>query len=326
MKKPEIMNNLSLAANRAGLKLKKYSPEILMVVGVVGTVTSAVMACRATLKVDDILSETQEGVEKIHNARALDGKPHPNKPDVIVNYTAEDEKHDLAITYVQTGLKLAKLYAPSVILGTLSITSIVTSHNIMRKRNAGLAAAYMTLDKSYKEYRKRVADRFGEEVEKEIRYNIKAKEITEEVVDPETGEMKTETKTVKVIDGKPGELSPYACVFDELNVNYNKDSDLNLNFLRIQQSVLSDRLHAKGHLFLNEVYDALGFPRTKAGAVVGWVYDKDHPNGDNFVDFGLWDENREKIHDFICGDERAVWLDFNVDGPILELIASHQNV
>lgn len=308
MKKTELTATLSRTVNKVGLQIKKRSPEILIVAGVVGTVTSAVMACKATLKVDEIMRESNDTIEK------------------VIEYTADDAKSDLTKVYIQTGLKLAHLYAPSVILGALSITCFITSHNIMRKRCANLAAAYGTLDTAFKKYRERVAERFGEEVEKEIRYNIKAKEIEKTIVDPETGEEKTVKETVKVMDGDPSSVSPYAVEFSESNPNYCKDPNMSFAFLRAQQQYFNDLLQAKGHVFLNEVYDALGLPRTKAGAVVGWVFDSDAPVGDNYIDFGMYTADKEKVRDFVNGVEPTILLDFNVDGVILDLIASHQAI
>ena len=320
MKKTELTATLSRTVNKVGLHLKKRSPEILIVAGVVGTVASAVMACKATLKVEEIMAESNETIEKVHDARNLDGQPSAKDPDKIIEYSADDERIDLTKVYIQTGLKLAKLYAPSVILGALSITSIIASHNIMRKRCADLAVAYGTLDQAFKAYRKRVADRFGEEVEKEIRYNIKAKEIEKTITDPETGEEKT------VMDGDPHKASPYAVEFNETNPNYCRDPEMSFAFLRAQQQYLNDLLRTKGHVFLNEVYDALGLPRTKAGAIVGWVYDSDTPVGDNYISFEMCEANKEKVRNFINGVEPTILLDFNVDGIILDLIATHQAI
>lgn len=325
MKKAELTATLSRTMNKAGLKLKKHSPEILIVAGVLGTVASAVMACKATLKVEDIMAESNETIKKIHDARNLDGQPSAANPDTVIEYSANDEKSDLTKVYIHTGLKLARLYAPSVILGTLSIASIITSHNIMRKRCADLAMAYGTLDQAFKTYRKRVAERFGEDIEKEIRYNIKAKEIEKTVIGPD-GKETTVTEIVKAMDGDPRKASPYAMEFDESNPNYGNDPQMSFAFLRAQQQYFNDLLRAKGHVFLNEVYDALGLPRTKPGALVGWVYDSDAPVGDNYIDFNMGSVNKEKVRDFINGVEPAILLDFNVDGVILDLIETHQAI
>ena len=311
MKNAQLLNKLNLTFKRTGLQIKKHSPEILAVVGVVGTVTSAVMACKATTKVSTIMAEHNDTVETINDTieRVEKGED--------IDYTVEDGKNDLRIVHVQTGLKLVKLYAPSVILGTLSIGAMLTSNNILRKRNVALAAAYTTIDKSFKEYRGRVVERFGKELDQELRYNIKAKEV-EEIVVNEDGSETVVKKTVNVAD--PNTYSDYARFFDDGCAGWDKDPEYNFVFLKHQQAHANDLLQSRGHLFLNEVYDMLGIPRTKAGACVGWVYDEKHPVGDNYVDFGILDGTKQANRDFVNGYERTILLDFNVDGSILDLI------
>jgi hypothetical protein len=308
MNKTEIMNNMTRTFNRVGFKVKKYSPEILMVAGVVGTVTSAVMACKATTKLSDILDESKETIDQIHYATE-------NPEELPEEYTPEDGKKDLAITYVQTGVKLVKLYAPAVILGSLSITAMVSSNNILRKRNIALAAAYTAVDKSFKDYRGRVVERFGKELDKELRYNVKAKEFEEKVVDEKTGKEKIEKKTVEIMN--PDVYSDYAKFFDEGCSGFTKDPEHNLWFLKRQQEYANEKLKRNGYLFLNDVYDMLGIDRTAAGQQVGWIYDEKNPIGDNYVDFGIYDGNRERNRAFVNGYEKVILLDFNVDGYIL---------
>ena len=290
-------------------KVEKHSPEILMGVGVVGVVTGTVMACRATLKLNDILEEAQETRDKIKEVAS-----NPNYED---KYTEEDAKKDLAVNYIQTGVKVAKLYAPAVAVGVAGVGCVLASHDIMKKRNVALSAAYLTVDKSFKEYKQRVVDRFGEEVEKEIRYGIKAEEIVETVTDEEGNET-TVTETVKTMN--PTLYSDYARFFDEASPCWQNDPEYNLMFLRAQQQYANDLLRAKGRLFLNDVYDMLGIEKTKAGQVVGWVYDRENPNGDNFVDFGIYDMSKERVRAFVNGYETNILLDFNVDGNIWDLM------
>lgn len=304
------MSKLTRTLNRVGLKLKKHSPEILVVTGVVGTVASAVMACKATTKIDEVLAETKDNIDKT--------KDYVEKNGFSEKYTEEDYKKDLTIFYTKGGLELVKLYAPSVALGALSITAILSGHNVLRKRNVALAAAYATVEKGFKEYRGRVVERFGEELDRELKYNIKAKEVEETTVDEKTGEEKVTKKTVNVAD--PNNYSTYARFFDDGCTGWTKDPEYNLMFLKNQQRYANDLLKSRGHLFLNEVYDMLGIPRTKAGQVVGWIYDEEYPNGDNFVDFGIYDLYNEKARDFVNGYERSILLDFNVDGDIMNLI------
>lgn len=310
MKKFKLPASATRTINRAALKIKKHSPEILVVSGIVGAVTSTVMACKATTKIDEVITESKEHVDMT--------KKYVEDNGFTEKYTETDYKKDLTIMYTQRGLKLAKLYAPAVILGTVSITAILAGHNILRKRNVALAAAYATIDKGFKEYRGRVIERFGEELDKELKYNIKAKEIDEIKINEKTGKEEVVKKAVNVAD--PNTYSDYARLFDDGCLGWTKDPEYNLMFLKDQQRYANDRLKTKGCLFLNEVYDMLGIPRTKAGAVVGWIFDEKHPNGDNFVDFGIYDMNNAKTRDFVNGYERTILLDFNVDGVIYDKI------
>ncbi len=300
--KTEIMKSVNGVASKTVMKLKKHSPEILVVAGIAGTVVSAVLACKATTKVAEILDETKGTLDTIHEGMetgAINGQ----------EYTTEDGKKDTVVVYAQTGMKLAKLYGPAIILGTLSITSILASNNILHKRNVALGAAYAAIDKSFKEYRGRVIERFGEQVDTELKYGIKAKKFEEIEVDPETGKEKKVKKTVMVAD--PNLQSDYAVYFDSKSRNYETNPDYNRMFLKAQQAFANDKLQTRGHLFLNEVLDDLDLPRTPAGQIVGWT--KDGPDG--YVNFRIVEVERETEDG---RHEPALLLDFNVEGNIWE--------
>ena len=302
MKKLEIVNSLTRSFHKASFGLKKHSPEILVVTGVVGVVASAIMACKATTKVNPILDETKECLDIVHEKAA-------EQP--------EESKKELAAVYMQTGYKFVKLYGPSVVLGAASLGCIIASNDILRKRNAALAVAYAAIDKGFKDYRNRVIDRFGKEVDKELRYNIKKEEIEEVVVD-EKGKEKKIKKTVNVVN--PAGLDKFSRIFDEYNPNWVKSAEYNFMFLRQRQQWANDLLTARGYLFLNEVYDMLGFDQCTEGQVVGWLYDEKDETLDNYVDFGMLDMRKERTRDFIQGSERSVILDFNHMGYILDKV------
>ena len=311
--KTELISKVSRSLHKAGFKFKKHSPEILAVTGVIGIVTSAVMACKATTKVNDIVDEAKETIDKIHESvgkglHTSDGE----------EYTEEIAKKDLTITYVQTGLKFVKLYGPSVALGIASIGCMLGSNHILRKRNIALAAALTNVATSFKEYRGRLVDRFGKDLDRELRFGIKAKEVEETVTD-EDGKETTVKKTVEVVD--PNTVhSMYSIVFCEGNTGWTRNAELNKVFLIQQQNWANDKLKMNGILTLNEVYDMVGAPRTAYGQIAGWVYTDDSSIGDNFVDFGLFDVNNEKACDFINGREKSIILDFNCIGNILDYI------
>lgn len=309
MNKTELFNKVSRKVHKVGFKIKNHSPEILAAVGTVGVVATVVTACKATTQVNEILEEakaTIDGIHEVAEKHAEDGK-----------YEQEDIKKALTVTYVRTGAQLAKLYGPSIALGAASVGCLLGSNYILRKRNIALAAAYTTIDKTFKEYRGRVVERFGKELDHELRYNIKPVEVEETVIN-EDGTEQVITKTVNT--AHVDTTSDYARFFDEYCNGWSKNPEMNLTFLRQQQAYANDLLKCRGHVFLNEVYDMLGIKRTAAGQEVGWIYDEKNPNGDNYIDFGIYDLYDEQKRLFVNGHERSILLDFNVDGVIKHLI------
>lgn len=279
--------------------LKKHSPEILIGVGIVGVVASTVLSCRATIKANDVLHDAKEELDNIKN----------NTKD---EETAKKERRSV---YVKTSGKLAKLYSKPVAIGVASITAIIASNGVSRKRYGAMAAAYATVDSGFKAYRKNVVDRFGEEVDRQLKLGLTPTDIKEKVTD-ENGKEKTVKKSIEVTNKDPNELKEYVRFFDESNPYWQKDAELNKMFLRAQMSFFNDKLKVEKRVFLNDVLKALGFPTTKAGQIVGWVYDPENPDIDNYIDFGINDIYRPAVRDFINGYERSIMLDFNVDGNI----------
>lgn len=318
--KPVFVANMTRTLNRVGLHIRKHSPEILLVTGIVTGVATLVAACRATTKLESVLNETKNNVEQVHEC-AEAGVIHVKDGDEIraVEYTEEDSQKDLTIVYSKGAWNVAKLYAPAIGLGAISLTCILASHGIIHKRNTALAAAYTAVDSSFKDYRKNVIDRFGETMDRELKYNIKTKEVEETVVQ-EDGTETVVKKAIEVTEKDPYAQSEYARCFCEGCTGWTKDPEANLTFLRLQEKWANQRLQEVGHLFLNEVYDMLGLPRSSAGQSVGWIYDKNKTTGDGYVDFGIYNIHIPANREFVNGWERSIWLDFNVDGPIYHLI------
>lgn len=330
MNKTDIMNNITRGLHSVGFKLKAHSPEILVVGGVIGVVASTVMACKATTKINPVIENAKATAAAI-NAAAEKGEAECNIEEGIVElapYTHEDAKKDLAVTYARSGLELAKIYAPSVILGVASISCILAGHNILHKRNAALTAAYAAVDRGFKEYRGRVVERFGEELDRELRYNIKAQEV-ERTVTNEDGTESTVTETVKTIDTRgSNNYSEFARCFDDGNRGWQKDPHATKFFLLQQQNYANEKLQSKGYLSLNEVYEMLDIPVCEYGATIGWVYDPKGkiPSVSNFVDFGIFDSNKKQCVDFVNGTEHSIWLDFNVDGNLYALMEERDGI
>ena len=306
--KQEIINKATRLLSSTQYQIKKHSPEILMVAGITGTIVGTVLACKATTKVSEIMEEKNKLVEDVHTCLN----------DKEIEYTEEDSKKDLTIIYAQTGVKLFKLYSPAIGVMILSFASIIAGHKVLKKRNVAIAAAYAAIDKGFKQYRKNVIEEFGESVDQQMRFGLKSKEVKKKDKD---GKTVKETEYYIDPDSNPlDNISEYARFFDATSNNFEKDPEYNMMFLRRQQDYANEMLKSRGHLFLNEVYDLLDIPRSRAGQVVGWVYDKDgNTKGDNYVDFGLY-RNDQGTRRFINGLEYNILLDFNVDGVIYDMI------
>lgn len=296
-----IKNVVTSKVGRQILLGRKNSPTILFAGGLVGVVGSTVLACKATLKLEDVLDKA----ERDHNtADSIKNNPA---------YTGEDRKSDHLKLKIRTAGEIVRLYAPAVGVGVVSVAALTGSHVTLSRRNAAVMAAYSALDKGFNEYRSRVREEFGDDKDQELRHGSEVRTVIE---DTEKG---TKTSQVTTVGG--GQPSIYAKFFDDGSTSWSRDPEYNRVFLHAQQSYANNLLHARGHLFLNEVYDNLGLPRSPAGAVVGWIVSKE---GDNFVDFGIFNDDGgvrgERIRAFVNGYEGSILLDFNVDGVIWDKI------
>ena len=299
-----ILKTITSTATKIGFAAKQNSPAILVVTGVIGVVAGTVMACKATMKVEEIMDE--------HKALADDIQTTLDEND---GYSVEDAKKDKKILKVRTAFKFVKLYAPAVIIILLSLFSILASNRILTKRYAALTTAYTVLNNDFKDYRARTVERFGEEVDQQLRYNLKPDKITEETTD-EAGKTKKVKKDISVADKNVESI--YAKFYTRSNKTWHADPNMRDMFFRGQQNFANDKLRANGHITLNEVYDLLGFQHTKAGFVVGWRYDPLHPDGDNYIDFKI----KETYVPNEEGDlEFCYLIDFNVDGVIYDKFA-----
>lgn len=290
-----IPARITRAAGRAALRYDKNQPKILFVTGVVGVVGATVLACRATLKVEDVLIEHQKVMIDIKTVQ------HEQ-------YSEQDRQHDKSVLYVQTVVKLTKLYGPSIIIGSVSIAALTKSHNLLQNRNAALSAAYAGLEATFGNYRDRVRKELGDEQEEEIYRDVQVKRTM------------VEGKRVKNKFGGGGG-SPYVELFSaDTSHNFHVGShEANIMTLRQRENYLNDRLRMRGHLFLNEALEEIGLEHTEAGAVVGWLYKPDDPNhdGQSFVSLCCWgDSARDSINPLAMNNEGGIFIDFNVDGEI----------
>lgn len=286
---------------RAKLIVTKYLPEISLALGISGGITSTILACKATLESQKVVSEVKD----------LKSFVVTMKEENSETYTEERYKRDLMAIQMQGAYRIFKLFAPSIGLGTLSIFALVSGHRILTGRNVALLGAYKVLDEGYQKYRERVIDKYGPEDDTYFRFGLEKKEEPKRKKKSKTEETEITVPPCEVI----GNESIYARFFDNSSQQWKRDDNYNLVFLKSQQKFANDQLQTEGHIFLNEVYDALGIPRTKEGSIVGWVLDG---NGDGVVDFGIF--NPVNNLDAVNGYREWFLLDFNVDGIIWDLI------
>lgn len=298
----DIFDSVKSLFYKAVFQFKKHSPEILTGVGIAGVVTGTVLACVATTKLEKTLEPHKKELDDIH-----ENKEHLSE---------QEYRRDLARAYGKTAWSMVKLYGPSVAVEATSIGCLLGSHKIMRNRNAALASAYTTLSSAFDAYKKRVANKLGDEAEKEIRYDIQEKEIEEEYTD-EKGKKKTRKKVVKMIDEAEGQ-SPYARFYDQGQSGWSRDASANLLYLRNTQAYFNDRLRLRGYVFLNEVYEYLNYPPIQEGQYLGWYYDPEDESLHNCIDFGIYDIHDVQKRNFVNGVENVVLLDFNIDGNIVD--------
>lgn len=309
MKKTELATKAGQILVKTKLGIKKHSPEILVAAGIGTGIVATIVACKQTIKANDIVAEARKSLQNIEDVKELAANNE-------VEYTEENEQEDRKTIGMQVAVGMVKTYALPVGLGVLSITCILAGHHILKKRNVALAAAYSALSTDFMNYRKRVVDKYGKDVDFMLKNGLEKQIIANRVVDPETGKVKETKEEVLTYEGD--KLSQYARVFDEVgSTQWTPSADHNRAFLLMEQNYFNERIRTRGYIFLNEVYERLGFRPTKAGSVVGWVYQNADYEG---IDFGIFTAHTQKAAEFLEGTEPSIILDFNVQGDILSLV------
>ena len=295
-----IGNGLKKTAKVVGTTLKAHSPEILMAVGVAGTIAGTVVACKATMKLDDILEETQDNVAQIKEEKA----EQPEK----------DTKKELVVAYAKGGVDILKLYSPSLMILSTAVASMLTANNILRKRNFALMAAYTALDTSFKDYRGRVAKKYGDAIDEEIRLGLEKRKISEEITD-ENGKTKKVKKDVMVATAEDSTLIEFS---EDTSTQWDSVMDYNRNVVMARQAYLNDLLEANGFVFMSDVKQLFDLPVDSSDYQIGWLYIPSNEEGDNIIDL-RW---RESLKEYVNanGDVKykpVIYMDPNYDGLIV---------
>ena len=316
-----VSNILTTATNklgRTGLRIQKYSPEILLVSGIAMTITGVVKACMDThAHCDDILNEYKENISRADDTlKLVEENKKAENPVPMQEYTVVDMKKDKRKFKLATGIKFVKTYALDAALIVGGIVCMTGSYKVVKGRFKGAAALAASTGAELYTIKKRIIDQLGYEEGQRVIYGAQVidADVTEKT---ESGEEVIVTKPLNVIsDEKAEEMSQYAVWFDEHAGGWAESPTHNLAFLRMTQDHFTDILNARGHVFLNEVFDRLGLPRTNMGAVCGWVKGM----GDDMVDFGIYNAHRKDAAEFLAGYSNVVLLDFNCDGVIWDKI------
>ena len=297
-----VTQNMASTFARTVVKTKYNSPHIFFGLGVAGIIGSAILACRATLKLEETLDDIRADVEDA-NDRSLMHSDAVITPEVIDEAERERAKEVSVITF-KGALAVGKLYAPAVILGGVSVACLAGSHVQLTRRNAAITAAFTALTKSFDDYRARVREEVGEEKENLLYTASTVKEVKG-----------PDGKKQLVREVNPDGLSIYARIFDEKCQQWKPNAEVNRAFCKLQEEYANHMLRTDGFVFLNDVYSLLGYDRTALGNQVGWIKNSDV--GDNYVNFGMFEaRNRDNIN----VEEMTIVLDFNVDGYILDKI------
>jgi hypothetical protein len=304
-----LINNVGKAAfsvaTKVGHTVIQHSPEICVGAGIVGGVTTTVMACKATLKVNEVCTENTEMYKKIDALLEDENIPESE-------YSEEDAKKDRIILASGTFKTVVKSYGPVVLLGSASVASILCGVNILNRRNMALVAAYTTLDAGFKTYRRRVVDELGEEADWRFRTGTVQKKIEMEVADGETGEVKNKKVKTDVIE--PGvEPIDYTINFcrEAIHIRDRMDLKLSKNHIIMVENSMNSVLRAQGYLTLNTVRASLGVPEVWYGQIVGWTMDG---TGDDQVKLEYRTVYDEELGHY------TILIDPNVDGPMFNKI------
>lgn len=293
---------VSRRVSRQVFTVKEHSPVLLLGVGFIGFTATTVLACRATLKMSEVLEKGEKDLQAMENL-----EKSTNELD-----HEEVKKASLGVK-LKTAIDIAKLYAPAVIVGAVTLTAITGSHVILKRRHAGVVAAYTTLDSMFKRYRSNVVADAGEDKDREYRFGV----VEKEIVDPESGLVETARGIdAEEVKKRTKEFSDYAVMFGRENDHWEPSTRQNILYLQSVIRYFEDRLRLKGRVFLNEIYEYMGYEPTEAGTQVGWIRNADAiGEGDGFISFGL-ERNTENAVKFMNGTLSDVILDFNVDGII----------
>lgn len=307
--------NLPLIFSKIGFWGRRHSPELLIAGGILSAAASVAAGIYATTKLEKVIKPYNEKIDQIKKDLKDDNKIQNKEIDI------KQCRKELTTTYLKAGLKIAALYAPSALFFGSSVCCILGSHRIMHGRNVALAATCTTLEQSYRAYRQRVKDKYGEEAEDQLFNDIHKEKV--EVIDPVTGKVKNKTLDIPHADNEDWKV-----FFQEGCNQFENDAALNFDSLMLRQAYFNELLHRRGYLFLWDVYKDLGFTtamlgekRARASRILGWIYNPEDKSRNCYISFGLTQPNTTiplpRVAAQIEANEPRFLLTLNPDGDIL---------
>ena len=291
---------LSSIAGHILLTTKKYSPEIKFIFGVASLGAALYTTHKAALKSADILEKKNKGLDSVNEVKQMvkEGKIEPEE------YTEADEKNDIRKVKVDYVIDLGKNYALPALFTGVSIACFAGAMCDYKNLFVGMGAAYNALLMKYNDKMKFYKEQLGEEKFNDLEEGFRTEKIKNAQSTGLTDPSDKQTARSK--------CNPYSRFFDELNPAWRDDPEYNKMWLLGKQNFLDQKLQQNGHIFLNDMYDELGYPPTDAGRVMGII--RDNPDGTtNHVDFGIFNVHDAASRWFVNGLEPIFLIDFNID-------------
>lgn len=303
---------------------RKNSPELLVAAGTVMFFGTLYSMYKTTVKVKEVVDTANQSVEQVNVMLENGAVCRATDSNETIEYTKEIANEDIKQIKRSSAKKIIKAAAPTVILTFGTLSCFLGADYIRKQRHAALfAASEMTLH-AYENYRKGVIEKFGPEVDQELKYKLFKEDVEVEETNPETGRKKKGKHTI--LRSKYDGYSEFARIFDEGNDLYQRNINengkepsygvYNLNLLNNIEKQLNDDLYRYGFVTVNDAYERLHFEKTKAASTAGWRYDPNDPSCRNgtHISIGLLrGKDEDELRAIMLGEERSFILDFNID-------------
>lgn len=249
-----MKNKTNRKLNGMKFKIKKHSPTILIVGGVLGFVGSAVLAYKARPKVEEVV----ESVE-------------------------DDVNNNVEVNKVEVGKQVVMALAPAIGLGLVSTGMLLWSHQIQKRRIMALSTSLIASQTAHYKLAEKVKNKLGEKAYNEFMTKDERKVFSKD----EDG------NTTETIEEMKAELDKtLGQWYEESSEYFSDDHQYNLQWIELKSTELDSKLFAKGHLLLNDVRKLLGFEPIPSGQLLGWsAYDSFYIDS---IIMNEWDDKNQQ--------------------------------